>query len=219
MAATQAQTNGEVPSYLNSATIEHLFNYPIVSDSVATIKRNDYGQMTISVGGSAYQRIGAPIVSMLSRPYQYVSPYVQKADSIGDKTLSRIDERFPAVKKPTDEIYTDFREYVLQNHYAETYLQLQHHIAELFEEEYKKAGGNGLPSMARSAVSTAFIVGSETLGRILSFLSQKKREGEGIIDGAAEKVRETIQEAKGAANEAREETKETVNDKIDGNWD
>jgi hypothetical protein len=152
-------------------------------------------------------------------PVEYLKPYAQRADEIGDKTLTRIDERFPAVKKPTDELVTDLREGVLQYPAAQTLEDLRRRLFELYGEEYKKAGGEGLPSMARGAVNTSLIIGNETLAHVLAFLSQKRQEGEGIIDGATEKVRQAVSEARGTAHEAKEGARQTANDSIDGNWD
>ncbi|KAH8653913.1 14-3-3 domain-containing protein [Ilyonectria robusta] len=62
-------------------------------------KSNKYGQSPFQLGDDAYQTLTAPLLPWFSKPYQYVSLYVQKVDSIGDKSLDRIDERFPVVKR------------------------------------------------------------------------------------------------------------------------
>ena len=185
------------PLQANHDVTQHILGYPFVNDSVQTIRKHEYGQLTISLGESTYQRLGAPIVSMLAWPYQYVSPYVQRADSIGDRTLSKLDERFPAIRKPTGELYADAKGLVMQTH-----------VADVYGQEYKKNGSNGLPSMARSAVSTVLIVSSETLGWLLGFLAQKKRHGEDALDRTVDRARE-----------AAKEKREKAHDSIDGAWD
>ncbi|EWY79983.1 hypothetical protein FOCG_17764 [Fusarium oxysporum f. sp. radicis-lycopersici 26381] len=76
---------------------QHLLNYPVICDGVHTLKSNEYSQRSIKLGDAAYQTFAAP----------YVSPYVQKVDSLGDNILDRIDERFPVVTKSTEEVYQD----------------------------------------------------------------------------------------------------------------
>jgi len=141
------------------------------------------------LGESAYHRLGAPLVSMLARPYQYVSPYVERADSMGDATLSKLDARFPAVKKPTGELYQNARHLVLQSH-----------VADVYGDQYSKIGGEGLPTAAKSAVTTALIVSGEAINWLLGFLRRgaeesKTRASEVGVE-ATEKTKEKTAESK-----------------------
>merc|ERR1711939_680096 len=78
------QVNGEAPS---SAFFSHLISYP-------------YGAKSLSIPPSLSHKLADPLLPSLTKPYQYVSPYITKADSLGDSTLSTIDSKFPVVKKP-----------------------------------------------------------------------------------------------------------------------
>ncbi|KAH8661720.1 hypothetical protein BGZ61DRAFT_368715, partial [Ilyonectria robusta] len=89
----------------------HLLNYPVFKDGVQ--KADEYGQKSIQLGNSAYKTFAAPVLPLFAKPIEYVSPYVQKADELGDKTLNRIDERFPIVKKPTSELYNETKGLIL----------------------------------------------------------------------------------------------------------
>ncbi len=81
--------------------------YPVVSDGITTVKQNKLGQQGIAFGNFSYNNFAKPVMSMFSKPYQFVSPYVKKADEVGDRTLSRLDEQFPVVTKPTADVYAD----------------------------------------------------------------------------------------------------------------
>jgi hypothetical protein len=77
------------------------------------LRTNDYGQWSIKLGDSTYKTFAAFVIPWLSKPYEYVSPYITKADSFGDKTLNSLDEHFPTVKKPTAELYNDIKGIIL----------------------------------------------------------------------------------------------------------
>ena len=116
---------------------------------------------------------------MLSGPYQYVSPYVKKADDMGDATLSKVDERFPVVKKPTGELRDNAQSMVSLP--FRKGMEGKDHILSLYSSEYKKAGGEGLVSHAKGTVSTAFIVSTQTVMVVGNWLSAGKEEAKGTI--------------------------------------
>lgn len=109
-----------------------------------------------------------------ARPYQYVSPYVQKADSIGDKTLDRIDERFPIVKKPTNDLYNETKGLILFPYNKG--LEGKDHVFEVYSSEYKKNEQAGLVAHGKAAVTTVLVVSNETLTWLGGFLHAKKEE-------------------------------------------
>ncbi|OAA57525.1 pathogenesis associated protein [Niveomyces insectorum RCEF 264] len=65
--------NGVRPS---SAFIDHLLQYPVVADSVASVQHTKYGQQTLALGASAYATLARTIEPLLATPYGYVAPYV-----------------------------------------------------------------------------------------------------------------------------------------------
>jgi len=155
-----------------------LYSYPVVSDSVTTFKKNPYGAKSLELTTQGYEKVGKPIVSYLQGPYQYVSPYVKKADSIGDSTLSTIDDRFPVVKKPTDQLY--------EHAQAILFFPLKKgnegrdHFLSTYKGEVKKVGGDGLVTYGQAALGTSIILVRETLGWLSQFLSQKKTEAKEV---------------------------------------
>lgn len=179
------QVNGDVAAARYSAFIEHLLNYPVISDGVDNFRANEYGQKSIKLGDAAYKTFAAPVIPWLAKPYQYVSPYVQKADSIGDKTLNHIDERFPVVKKPTDELYSETKGLVLLPYHKG--LEGKDHVFQIYSSEYKKNEQAGLVASGKAALTTVLVVSNETLSWLSTFLHTKKAEASESLNEKANK--------------------------------
>lgn len=177
------QVNGDVP---HSAFLNHLLGYPLISDGVSTFKSNPYGQKSIELGDSAYKTINSyakPVYSYIAKPYQYVEPYVKKADDLGDKTLSKVDEKFPVVKKPTGELYADAKSLVFLP--IRTAQSGKDHVLSTYNAECKKVGGESIVTYTKALVSTALIITYETLNQVSTFLSAKKEETKIAIEEKA----------------------------------
>ncbi|KAL7902467.1 hypothetical protein HDV63DRAFT_410223, partial [Trichoderma sp. SZMC 28014] len=177
------QVNGDVASHVQSAFLQHLLSFPLVSDGVHTVASNEYAQRSFKIGDSAYQTFAAPIIPYFARPYGLVSPYVQKADSFGDKTLDRIEERFPIIKKPTNDLYNDTRGLILLPY--QKGLEGKEHVFQVYASELKKLEQQGVVAQGKAAVSTAFVVSNETLAWLSSFVAVKKGEA---ADATKEKI-------------------------------
>ncbi|KAJ4159910.1 uncharacterized protein LMH87_007847 [Akanthomyces muscarius] len=174
-----AQVNGNVESSApQSAFIQHLLNYPVISDSVntvsSTVHSNPYAQRSLQLGDSAYKTFAAPILPYFAKPYQFVSPYVQRADSLGEQTLTRIDERFPIVKKPTAELYSDAKALVFLPYNKG--LEGRDHVFDVYSAEAKKQSEKGYLGQGKAAVATIFQVSNETLALASSYVAVKKAE-------------------------------------------
>ncbi|PHH76660.1 hypothetical protein CDD83_4232 [Cordyceps sp. RAO-2017] len=172
MAVTQV--NGDVSAAHQSAFIQHLLNYPLIHDGITSFKSNAYGQRSIQLGDSAYQTLARPVMPWFAKPMAYLSPYVRKADSLGDKTLDRLDERFPLVKKSTSELYRDTRSLILLPYNKG--LEGRDHVVDIYAAEVKKADQQGLVAQGKAAVTTALVVSNETLSWLGSLLHAKKAE-------------------------------------------
>ncbi|KAH7321226.1 perilipin MPL1-like protein [Stachybotrys elegans] len=169
------QVNGDVPSSAsNSAFVQHLLSYPLIKDSIHTFQSNEYGQKSIQLGDSAYKTFAAPVVPYLAKPYEYVSPYVQKADSLGDKTLNRIDAQFPVVKKPTSDIYNDTKTLIFLPY--QKGLEGKDHVFKVYSNEVKKNDQQSLIAQGKAVVITVLVVGTETLSWLGRFLNSKKEQ-------------------------------------------
>ncbi|KAH7190479.1 hypothetical protein DER44DRAFT_851419 [Fusarium oxysporum] len=146
--------NGDMSAAQYSAFIQHLLNYPVISDGVHIFKPS--------------------LLPYFSKPYQYASPYVQKVDSLGSKTLDRIDERFPVAKKPIEELYQDTRALILFPYHKS--LEGKDHVFQVYNSEVKKNEQTGLVVYGKAAATTVLVVSNETLSWISSPLHQKKAE-------------------------------------------
>jgi len=174
MAAT---VNGDAPS---SAFISHLTSYPFFSDSITTFKQNPLGQKSLSLADQGYQTFAKPILPYFSKPYQYVHPYVAKLDSIGDSTLSKVDEKFPVVKKPTGELYdnaTGIAFFPLRKG-----LEGKDYVLKTYNTECKKVGGEGLVTMGKAAVTTTLVVTSDALSWLSNYLGAKKEQTKEVVN-------------------------------------
>jgi len=165
------QMNGEAPS---SAFLSHLISYPVINDSIETFKSNPYGKKSLEVGSTGYERLAKPFFPYLQKPYEYVSPYVKKADSLGDSTLSSIDSKFPAVKKPTGELYDNGKSIVFFP--LKKGSEGKEYVFKTYDSEVKKVGGGGVVGYGKAAVTTGLIVGSDALSWLSGFLMKKKEQ-------------------------------------------
>jgi len=178
------QVNGERrPS---SATLSHFVDYPVVSDTLSYIKQNPYGAKSIELGDSAYQTFAKPVVPYLAKPYEYLSPYVKKADSLGDFALSKVDETVPALKKPTDELWTDGKSIIFFP--VRKSVETKDHVFTIYNSEYKKVGGDGLVTYGKAFVSTSLVVTAETLSWIGDILRTGKAQAKEKTQEAQEKT-------------------------------
>jgi len=174
---TMAAVNGNKPS---SAFLAHITSYPIVSDTISTYKSNPYGAKSLDLAGKGYEKFAKPVLPYLSKPYEYVSPYVAKVDSIGDSVLSKVDGTFPVVKKPTGELYdnaTGIAFYPLTKA-----SEGKDYVLKTYGSEKKKVGGEGLVTAGKAAVTTTLIVGSDALSWLSNYLSSKKTEAKEVAN-------------------------------------
>ena len=131
-------------------------------------KSTPYSQKSLELGDSAYQTLAKPVLPYFLKPYLLVSPYVKKADELGDKTLSAVDSRFPAVLKPTGELYSEAKGFVLYP------LQVgaagRDHIFSAFTAERKKIGDATVVTYGKAALITALILTKETVTIVSNYI-------------------------------------------------
>lgn len=169
--------NGEAPS---SAFISHLTSYPLCSDSITTFKQHPLGQKSLSLADQGYQTFAKPILPYFSKPYQYVHPYVAKLDSIGDSTLSKVDAKFPVVKKPTSELYDNATGIALFP--FRKGIEGKDYVLKTYNTECKKVGGEGLVTMGKAAVTTTLVVTSDALNWLSHYLGAKKEQAKEVTN-------------------------------------
>lgn len=177
--------NGDMP---HSATLEHVTNYPIVSDSISAFQSNSYGQKSIDLTNKAYATFVKPTIPYLEKPASYAKPYVAKVDEIGDSFLSKFDEKVPIVKSETQEIKSTIFDYV---HWPVKVANDQKdYVFNTYNGEYKKCGGNGVVAGGKALVSSSFVITSDWLAYFASLLQKSKKEAEAKASEAADAVKE-----------------------------
>merc|ERR1712000_694909 len=160
----EATVNGDMP---HSAVLSHLQSYPVVSDSIKTIKENPYGAKSIDITNAGYTKFVKPTLPYFQTPASYAKPYVAKSD-----------ERVPIVKSETKEIQDTFVTYL---HWPfETANNTKDWAFKTYNDEYKKCGGEGVVAGGKAVVTTGLVMTSDVLKWISSFLQQKKEEAKEV---------------------------------------
>jgi hypothetical protein len=157
---------------------QHLYSYPVISDSISTFKSNPYGAKSLDLTHTTYEKLGKPILPYLAKPYQYVSPYISKADSVADSTLSTLDSKFPVVKKPTGELYEGGKSFVFFP--LKKGNEGKEYVLGTYQKEVKKVGGEGIVTYGKAALGTGLIVVGDSWNWLGSFLGTKKAEGKEV---------------------------------------
>lgn len=171
-----ATVNGDLP---HSAFLSHLTSYPIVSDSITTVKENPYGAKSIELTNTGYAKYVKPTLPYFETPASYAKPYVSKADELGDYFLTKFDEQVPIVKSETKEIKGTILTYV--NWPLETANSTKDWALNTYGEEYKKCGGDGYVAGGKAVITTSLILSSDVLKWVSSFLQAKKEEAKEVI--------------------------------------
>ncbi|KXX82304.1 hypothetical protein MMYC01_201977 [Madurella mycetomatis] len=158
MAAQAKSTNvvnGETPS---SATLRHLLAYPAVQDGVRKFKEIPVLEKSVQLSTTAYNRLAAPFLSLFSKPYGFVSPYIERVDQLGDQTLSKVDERFPAVKKPSDELSAELMAEAKKAAYLPVRMSRSgaDFVLKTYHDEYTRIADTSPVAHSKAAVFTAF---------------------------------------------------------------
>lgn len=112
-------------------------------------------------------------------PYSYVSPYLIRADTLGDKGLSQIDTRFPIIKEDTDKLRTTIHEGAQGS--VRIVVDVKGHLVELYGTEYKKCGGDGLVASGKAFITTGLILSQESLAYVSSLLQTKKEQDKDAV--------------------------------------
>ncbi|KAK6065879.1 hypothetical protein SCUP234_12331 [Seiridium cupressi] len=175
------QVNGE--THTSSATISHFKRYHFVNDALSYYQSNPYGKKSIELGDSAYQTFAKPFLPFLAKPYQYVSPYVKKADHLGAGALSKIDEKLPILTESTESIQAKGKQVAFYP--VVKTRETTDHLFSVYNSEAKKVGGQGVVTTGKALISTGIVLTTEAL----NWISEVLRSGK-------EKAKETGSEAR-----------------------
>ncbi len=160
-------------------SFQHVSSYPVVSDGITYFKQNPVGAKSIEVTNAGYAKFVKPALPYVETPVSYAKPYVAKADELGDKFLTKVDEKVPVLKSETQEIKSSIWSLLFWpvTKTAET----KDWALDTYSAEYKKCGGDGMVAGGKAAVTTPLILGSDVLQWLSSFLQAKKDEAKEIV--------------------------------------
>ncbi|KAF3935872.1 hypothetical protein ABW20_dc0100257 [Dactylellina cionopaga] len=177
-------TNGD--SEPHSVFFSHLGSLPVVSDGVTYFKGHPVGQRSLSISQSVYDTFVKPFSPYLAKANVYAGPYVSKADQIADSGLAKLEERVPLVKEPTEKLkerITSIPGYNAAQGYLAFGNEKKDYAFKVYNDEYNKAsnGQTSIICVAKAGVSTTYILSTQTIGWVASFLTAKKEEAEETI--------------------------------------
>ncbi|CAL5867635.1 uncharacterized protein PFLUO_LOCUS1854 [Penicillium psychrofluorescens] len=169
--------NGET---VHSHFLSHLTSYPIVNDSITTFKHNPYGARSLEFADQGYNHFAKPVLPYLSTPYSYLAPYLARADALGDRSLDQIEIRFPFLKEDTEALRGSLIDRA--SFPARLAGDVKHHVFDLYGDEYKKCGGDGVVASGKAVVTTSLVLSQESLAWVSSWLQTKKEEGKAVVN-------------------------------------
>jgi hypothetical protein len=173
MSNSTPMTNGEKPS---SKVLSHLQSYPVVSDALSLYTSNPYGAKSVNFSRALYQKLVAPLHPYLQTPYSYLSPYLSRADELGDSGLQKVDSTFPIVKEDTGKLKEKVQGVAfLPLHFAG---QGKEYVLGTWKDEYKKTkGDDGVVKSVFALVSTELKIGKDGYTLVREYLAKGKEEG------------------------------------------
>lgn len=104
--------------------------------------------------------------------------------------MSKIDERLPALKKPTNELVSDGKAIIFFP--VRKGMETKGYVVDIYSSEYKKVGGDGLVTSGKALISTGLFVTSEALtwvGDILRAGKVRAKETKDEMSHRAEEQR------------------------------
>lgn len=197
--------------------LQHLGSYPAVSDGIETFKSNPYGAKSLDIANATYAKFGEPIVPHLKGPYAYVKPYVEKADSLADAGLGKVDSTFPIVKEDTHTLIDTAKSYAFFPFALAG--NGRDYLFSTWDDEYNKTAkannrGPGISTSIMAIISTQLKIVSDAAHVVGDYLGPKKEEAkakrDSFIDTASQKTSAYTEEAKkkkdGYTEEAKKKT-------------
>ncbi|KAK0674400.1 hypothetical protein QBC41DRAFT_11 [Cercophora samala] len=167
---TSNVVNGDSP---HSATIRHLLTYPCVQDGVRTVKSTSVGSKVVDISNSTYQALYQNVFPYLAGPYGYVAPYVERVDSVGDKTLEVIEEKFPVVKKQPAEIVAGTKQIVFSPFRLTK--SMKEYVFSIYQSEVQKCGDTWT-AYPKAVVVTGLNLTIETVTTARDYITNAKEQ-------------------------------------------
>ena len=166
-------------AYATANFAQHVSSYPVVSDGIAYFQQNPVGSKSIELTYSGYAKFVKPALPYAETPVSYAKPYVVKADLLGDKFLTKVEEKVPVLRSYTKKIKSSIWSVLFWPVTQTT--EAKDWALGTYSAEYKKCGGDGIVAGGKAAVTTPLILGSDVLQWLSSFLQAKKEGAKKIV--------------------------------------
>jgi hypothetical protein len=111
----------------------------------------------------------------LQTPYSYLSPYLSRADELGDSGLSKVDSTFPIVKEDTGKLKETVQAYA----FAPFKLagQGKEYVLGTWQDEYNKTQGkDGVMKSVKALISTELKIGIDGYNYVSEYLGQRQQK-------------------------------------------
>jgi hypothetical protein len=114
-----------------------------------------------------------------------VAPYIAKADSLGDSTLSQLDSRFPIVRAETQTISEKVQG--VAGYPFAVVGKGREFVSKTWSEEYERSQGTGVVKRARAVIGTELKVGAAVIEYLRTVVGRVREEGKKMSEnGKAE---------------------------------
>jgi hypothetical protein len=169
--------------YPFTKVFSHLKSFPVISDSLSTIQSHPIGQRSISITSTAYEKFLRPFTPYFIKANEYASPYVTKADDFADQGLVKVEEKFPILKEPTENVKSKVTEQLqnprkiaegLYGTGLEFANEKKEYVFTVYNTEYAKDGSKGYLPAAKAGITTTFLVAHDSFQWVVDTLAAKK---------------------------------------------
>ena len=141
-----------------------MHSYPVVHDGVEFYKSNPYGAKSLALFSNTYNSFIAPFHPYLKTPYSYISPYLTRADELGDSSLSKLEQRVPIVKEDTNKL-------------KELAFSPVVYVVGTYQDEYKKTQGpEGVVKTVKAGISTELKVAHDAFNLAVEYWNKGKQQ-------------------------------------------
>lgn len=143
-----------------------------------------------------------------------VVPYLESVDGFGDRSLSTIDDHFPALKS------TDFEKLKGTTYEVVTFPfkvagSARDYAFNTYNDEYKKTGGEGLVTSGKALFSTQLRIAAEALQAAGEFIGPKRDEIHANYEKVKKSGLEKVGQAKNYASEKTGQGKKLAQEKTE----
>jgi len=181
---TSSSTQSSPLPFTKSLT--HLKSFPLISDSLHSITSHPLGQRSISISSTAYEKFLRPFIPYLLKANEIASPYVTKADDYADVGLGKVEEKFPILKEPTENVKSRVTEQF--GGAGRLVGGGKEYVVGVYKTELEKENGTkGYLPIAKAGLTATFVITADSIQWLVDQLTSKKAATEANAGEQSEK--------------------------------